>query len=191
MSGKLLALLGSPHKDGATGTMLKYVLKEAGRQGWEITYINLYEQNIGYCNGCRACMKTEICVYKDDAQEISGLIRECDFVVLAAPVYWANVPAAVKNLFDRLLGVAMEETKTFPRARLSKNQKYLLLTACNTPAPFSFLCGQSTGAIRSMKEFFKTSGMKYAGKCVWAGKDKTVMPIRIEKKITKILSRYV
>ncbi len=26
--------------------------------------------------------------------------------LLAAPVYWANVPASVKNLFDRLLGMA-------------------------------------------------------------------------------------
>lgn len=32
MSKKLLALLGSPHKDGATGTMLKYVLQEAEQQ---------------------------------------------------------------------------------------------------------------------------------------------------------------
>ena len=191
MSKKLLALLGSPHKDGATGTMLKYVLQEAEQQGWQITSINLYEQNIGYCNGCRTCIKTGNCVHKDDVQEISRLIRECDVVVLAAPVYWANVPAVVKNLFDRLLGVVMEETKTFPKARLSKNQKYFLITACNTPAPFSFLYGQSAGAIRSMKEFFKTSGMKYVGKCVWTGQDKQVMPIRFEKKITKILNRYV
>lgn len=190
MSKKLLALLGSPHKDGATGTMLKHVLQEAEQQGWQITFVNLYEQNIGYCNGCRACIKTENCVQKDDVQKISRLIRECDMVVLAAPVYWANVPAVVKNLFDRLLGVAMEETKTFPKARLSKNQKYFLLTACNTPAPFSSLCGQSTGAIRSMKEFFKTSGMKYAGKCVWTGQNKQAMPIHIEKKIAKILKRY-
>lgn len=64
MSKKLLALLGSPHKDGATGTMLKYVLQEAEQQGWQITSINLYEQNIGYCNGCRTCIKTGNCVHK-------------------------------------------------------------------------------------------------------------------------------
>ena len=191
MSKKLLALLGSPHKDGATATMLKYVMQEAQQQECQITFINLYEQNIAYCNGCRTCIKTGNCVQKDDVQEISRLIRECDVVVLAAPVYWENVPAVVKNLFDRLLGVALEETKTFPKARLSKNQKYFLLTACNTPAPFSFLCGQSVGAIRSMKEFFRASGMKYVGKCVWAGRDKRVMPIRIEKKITKIVKKYV
>lgn len=64
------------------------------------------------------------------------MLRECDTVILAAPVYWANVPAPVKNMFDRLLGVAMEETATFPKPRLS-GKKYMLLTACNTPSPFS------------------------------------------------------
>lgn len=191
MSKKLLALLGSPHKDGATGTMLKYVVEEAERKGWQVSFVNLYEQSIGYCNGCRTCIKTGNCVQKGDVQEISRLIRACDMVVLAAPVYWANVPAVVKNLFDRLLGVAMEETKTFPKARLSKNQKYFILTSCNTPAPFSFLCGQSTGTIRGIKEFFQSSGMKYVGNCVWSGKDKQVMPNYIKKKITRILQRYV
>lgn len=191
MTKKLLALLGSPHKNGATGTMLAYILQKAEQQGWQITSISLYEKKIGYCTGCRACIKTGACVHNDDAQEIARLIKTCDVVVLAAPVYWANVPAVVKNLFDRLLGAAMEETSTFPKARLSKNQKYVLLTACNTPVPFSFLCGQSTGAIRSMKEFFKTSGMKYAGKCVWAGRNKQVMPIRVEKTLTKLWDRSV
>lgn len=41
---------------------------------------------------------------------------------------------------------AMEETNTFPKPRLSSSQKYILLTACNTPAPFSWICGQSRGA---------------------------------------------
>ena len=84
--------------------MLKYVVQEAELRGWQVAFVNLYEKNIGYCNGCRACIKTGNCVHKDDVQEISSLIRECNMVVLAAPVYWANVPAVVKNLFDRLYG---------------------------------------------------------------------------------------
>ena len=43
MDKKLFALLGSPHKDGATGTMLKYVLQIAEQQGWQIEFVNLYE----------------------------------------------------------------------------------------------------------------------------------------------------
>ena len=187
MAKRILAILGSPHKEGATGTMLQYALQIAEQEGYDIEYVNLYEKKIAYCNGCRTCIKTGMCVQKDDIQEIAGQLKACDIVILAAPAYWANVPAVVKNLFDRLLGVVMEETKTFPKARLSKNQKYFLLTACNTPAPFSFLCGQSAGAIRSMKEFFKTSGMTYGGKCVWTGSKKGDLPKKLEKKIEKLL----
>lgn len=183
MSGKMLAILGSPHKDGATGTMLNYAVRVAEHRGWQIDYVNLYEKEIAYCKGCRACIQTRNCVQQDDLQAIAKLLKECDVVILAAPVYWANVPAIVKNMFDRLLGVAMEETKTFPKARLSNKQKYFLLTSCNTLAPFAQIFGQSTGAIRSMKEFFRTSGMTYGGKCVWTGTDKRELPSGIKRRI--------
>lgn len=186
---RLLAILGSPHKHGSSAKMLDYVIYTAEKFGYKIDYINLYEKNISYCKGCRTCFKTQMCIYKDDIQEISKLIKNCDTVILSAPVYWANVPAIVKNMFDRLLGVAMEETNTFPKSHLSKKQKFILLTSCNTPFPFSFLCGQSTGAIRAMKEFFKTSGMKYYGKFVWTntGKQKN-LPKSFKKKINRLLS---
>ena len=64
------------------------------------------------------CLTSGIYVQKDDIQEISLLFQECQIVILAAPVYWANIPASAKNLFDRLLGVAMEETTTFPKPKL-------------------------------------------------------------------------
>lgn len=187
MEKRLLAILGSPQKKGATAKMLQFAIKTAEERGWHVDYIDLYEKNIGYCKGCWACMKTKNCVLQDDIQEISELLRTCDMVILAAPVYWANVPAVVKNMFDRLRGVAMEETATFPKPRLSEKQRYFLLTACNTPAPFSAIFGQSTGALRSMKEFFKTSGMKFAGNCVWAGQHKKELPKHIMKKIEQCL----
>ena len=180
---RALAILGSPHTDGITTSMLKHSIGAAEKAGYTVTKINLYEKNLAFCTGCRVCLKTEQCVQKDDIQEITSLLRECQVVILAAPVYWANVPAPVKNLFDRLLGTAMEETTTFPKPRLSGKQ-YMLLTACNTPAPFSWIFGQSRGAIRNMDEFFQTAGMKPMGKIVCAntGKRKTV-PENILKKI--------
>lgn len=56
MAKKMLAILGSPHKDGATGTMLNYAVQVAKQRGWEIQYVNLYEKEIAYCKGCRACI---------------------------------------------------------------------------------------------------------------------------------------
>lgn len=181
---RLLAILGSPHKAGSTASMLNCAVLAAERAGWKVDTVFLYEKNIGLCKGCRACMNTGICVCRDDLQEIAQKLKECDGVVLSAPTYWANVPGAVKNLFDRLLGVAMEDTMRFPKPRLSKSQQYLLLTACNTPFPFSWLCGQSRGAVRAMKEFFKTSGMSFMGTVVFTGaKGEAKLPSSVRKRI--------
>ena len=167
----VLAILGSPHSKGITADMLNHAIYKAEEAGYTVSRINLYEKRISYCTGCRACLNTGKCVLQDDIQNISDLLHKCEVVILAAPVYWANVPAPVKNLFDRLLGVAIEETSTFPKPRLN-GKKYMLLTSCNTPAPFSWMFGQSRGAIRNMDEFFGTAGMKPIGKIVCANASK-------------------
>ena len=182
-----LAILGSPHVNGMTAAMLNCAIRKAEKSGYTVTKINLYEKKLSYCKGCRACIATQTCTQKDDIQEIAAYLQKCQTVFLAAPVYWANIPAPVKNVFDRLLGIAMEETGIFPKPRL-KDKKYLLLTSCNTPAPFSWISGQSRGAIRSMDEFFNTAGMKSIGKVVCAGAaNKTELPTQIVKKIERCL----
>lgn len=181
----ILAILGGPHANGTTAAMLNAAVCAAERKGYHVTKVNLYHMQLSYCTGCRTCFDTGVCVQKDDIQTIAALLKDCHTVILAAPVYWANVPAAVKNVFDRLAGTAMQETGAFPKPRL-KGKKYILLTACNTPAPFSWLCGQSRGAISRMDEFFKTAGMRPAGKIVWANAAaKNALPKAIHKKIER------
>lgn len=186
MNGKkVLAILGSPHSGGTTATMLRHAIRAAENAGYTVYKVNLYEKQLKDCIGCRVCLRTRECVQKDDLQEITALLKECHAVILAAPTYWANVPAAVKRLFDRLLGCAMEETATFPKPRLTGRQ-YMLLTACNTPFPFSWLCGQSRGAIHNMDEFFKTAGMRCMGKVVCANTSKiTALPSSLIKRIER------
>lgn len=182
---KVLAILGGPHPHGLTAAMLDRAVCAAERAGCEVTRINLYEKTIGFCMGCAACQRTGVCVRQDDIQEIAARIKESGTVILAAPVFWANVPAAVKNLFDRLWGTAMGETGTFPEPRLS-GKRYLLLTACNTPAPFSWLFNQSRGAVSRMEEFFKTAGMKPMEKFVCAGAGgRKALPERLARRIER------
>ena len=59
----------------------------------------------------------------------------------------------------------MAETNTFPKPKLS-GKRYMLLTSCNTPMPFARWCGQSSGIDRSVREYFKTSGVKKIGTVV-------------------------
>lgn len=187
----ILAILGSPHTDGTIAAMLDCAVRQAEKAGYSVTKVNLYEKNISFCKGCEICYKTQNCVINDDMQEITASWRACHTVILAAPVYWANVPAPVKNMFDRLLGTAMEKTKTFPNPRL-KGRNYIILTSCHTPAPFSWIFGQSRGAIRSMDEFFKTAGMKPIGKIVCAGAaKKKELPKQTIKKIERCIKKYI
>ena len=187
MKKKLIAILGSPHENGSTAAMMDCAIKATNLSEWEIETIDLYQKQIAFCNGCRVCAKTGKCVIDDDLQEIAAQIKTCDRIILAAPTYWANVPAVVKNLFDRLLGTALEETATFPRPRLAPEQRYILLTACNTPAPFSWLLGQSKGALRAMEGFFKASGMKQLGSVVFPNaKGRAELPAEVIKKIERL-----
>lgn len=81
----------------------------------------------------------------------------------------------------------MEETAAFPKPRL-QGKRYMILTSCNTPAPFSWIFGQSRGAIRNMDEFFKTAGMKSTGKVVCANaKHKKELSKRTIEKIKRCL----
>ena len=174
-SKKVLAILGSPRADGVTATMLDYSIREAEKAGYIVSKINLYEKQISFCTGCRRCLDSGMCIQKDDMQEIVLLFHESQIVLLAAPTYWANVPAPVKNLFDRMLGTAMQPTATFPQPRLSGKQ-YLLLTACHTPSPWCWVFNQSRSAFHNMEEFFKTAGMRPLGKVVCANSEKIHTP---------------
>ncbi len=183
---RLLAILGSPHTDGTTATMLDYAITVAEKYDYEVTKINLYDVQINYCKGCRLCLHNNGCVqYQDDMMQISFLLQECDVVILASPTYWSNVPAPVKNLFDRSLGIALNKTKRFLKPQL-KRKKYMLLTSCNIPYPISYFLRQSNNALNNMEVFFKNSGMRCIGKftCTNAEKQK-VLPKHILKKIER------
>ncbi|MDL2234383.1 flavodoxin family protein [Ruminococcaceae bacterium OttesenSCG-928-L11] len=166
MGKKLLLIKGGPRANGVTNQMLESLRQQASASGWECSFYDIYEMPLMSCTGCRTCRKTGICIMSDDVSDVRKQLLECDVVALAAPTYFANVPEPVKNLFDRLSGAVLDENA---KPKQNKEQQYILLTACATKPPFDILAGQSTGAIRAMKEFFKMAGMKNLGKVVCAG----------------------
>lgn len=50
--------------------------------------VTIYEKNISFCTGCRACVNTKTCIQKDDIQEIVVHLQECQSVFLAVPFSW-------------------------------------------------------------------------------------------------------
>lgn len=178
---KVLGILGSPRRHGKVGTLLDKVLEEAAAGGHAVEVVHLYDLDIRYCRGCMACRSAGRCRMGDDLDALARKITAADVVILAAPTYWANVPAIVKNLFDRIVGYVAESPKGRGlRPRLSRNQEYVLITACTSPSPVNVLFRQSSGALKSMDMVFRAAGMRRRGTITLAGtRDLEQIPARI------------
>jgi arsenite transporter/arsenate reductase (thioredoxin) len=99
----ILGFQGSPRKKGNTNYLLSLFMDEAENLGAQTRIIEVAQKNIVPCIGCGYCEKKGYCITKDDdmTNEIYPLLREADVVVLAAPIYFYNVPAQLKALIDR------------------------------------------------------------------------------------------
>ena len=160
---KILVLNGSPRKNGNVSGLLK---KEAERllqknPDAEIIWENVSDLNFSFCHGCMACRAKGTCVLpEDDAHKIEKEIQECDLLMVGTPVYWGNMNGKLKCLFDRLVAVMMSESKHGIPLPLHKGKKAIIVTSCTTPFPFNYICGQSGGAVRAVREILKSSGFK-------------------------------
>ncbi|MGB2688035.1 MAG: NAD(P)H-dependent oxidoreductase [Desulfobacterales bacterium] len=99
----VLGFQGSPRKKGNTNYLLSAFMDEAETLGAQTRIIEVAKKNIVPCIGCGYCEKKGYCITKDDdmTNEIYPLLREADVVVLAAPIYFYNVPSQLKAPIDR------------------------------------------------------------------------------------------
>jgi len=63
---KVLALMGSPRKEGNTDILVDQFLKGSRKKGNQVEKLYLYEQKITPCVDCRTCKEGDlICKVKD------------------------------------------------------------------------------------------------------------------------------
>lgn len=100
---KLLALMGSPRKNGNTAALLQEIQTSAP-ENWEVEIIALTDYQIHGCTGCSRCqMDTEhfTCVQKDDGNMLLGKIVAADAVLYGTPLYGHNYSGQLKIFLDR------------------------------------------------------------------------------------------
>lgn len=74
------------------------------QKGAQIKAVNLYKKNILMCRGCSNCntiFPGEYPIKDDMTQDLYLDFIYSDIVVLATPVYFGNVNAAMKNFIER------------------------------------------------------------------------------------------
>lgn len=97
----VLAICGSPRKNGNTEYLTKVVLKELEKENINTEFISLADKELSECTGCYHCVENKECLFKDDFQEIFDKMLKADAIILASPVYHASITSKLKSLLDR------------------------------------------------------------------------------------------
>ncbi|GAB6124772.1 flavodoxin family protein [Humidesulfovibrio idahonensis] len=107
---KVIAINGSPRKEGNTRLLLEKVLEPLAKAGWETEIIQIGGKNIHGCRACFKCWETQDkrCVFGKDAfNEVYAKVIDADAIILGSPTYFADVTAEMKAFIDRAGMVAM------------------------------------------------------------------------------------
>ncbi|HDY88804.1 MAG TPA: flavodoxin family protein [bacterium] len=112
---KIIAISGSPRKEGNTDTLLKFALNVLENNGIETDFITLAGKTILTCNACMACTKKPLCILKDDFNPIFRAMLESDGFIIGSPVYFGSATAEINALLDRAGYVARKNGNLFNR----------------------------------------------------------------------------
>jgi len=98
----ILALIGSPRKNGNTVAAVDTLLSGAKDAGHETDRIMVYDQNILPCIDCRRCQRVPFaCCLRDDMGMLYEKISGADVLVIGTPLYWYGASAPMKTCIDR------------------------------------------------------------------------------------------
>jgi multimeric flavodoxin WrbA len=101
---KVVAINGSPRKDGNTNTLLTRVCSRLEQHGIETEIIRIGGKAVRGCTACGMCFKNQdrLCIIKtDELNEVIGKMIEADGILLGSPTYFSDVSAEMKALIDR------------------------------------------------------------------------------------------
>ncbi|MBN1804403.1 MAG: flavodoxin family protein [Sedimentisphaerales bacterium] len=100
---KILAVVGSPRKNGNTHILVSKIAEGAKSKDAEVDALFLDDFTIKECNGCHVCWKMDDCVRNDDMINIYPRIIKSDVIIFGTPVYWYGPTAIMKGFIDRFV----------------------------------------------------------------------------------------
>lgn len=101
---KILILNGSPRLHGNTAALVDAFTDEAQKSGHQVSVFQIGNKVIGGCKNCDACRATlnGECVQKDDMQEIYPIMKECEVLVIASPIYYYSLTGQTHCAIERI-----------------------------------------------------------------------------------------
>jgi len=188
---KVLAINGSPRKNGNTATVLRELGKIAGKNGGEVEQVNLIDLNFSDCRECMDCKKGAECVTNDDMQGVYKKMQEADVIVLGSPVFMDAETGMTKNLIDRTFALlAPGKDPTSFETRLKKGKKAFVVFTCGMPDGETIYHGLTT---RYFDTFVTMLGCKDYRSFIIPGNSakKNVLEIPATKIMLEEASRFL
>lgn len=152
----ILAIYGSPRKNGNTDLMMDSFL-EGASAGARVERIYARDLVISGCLGCGHCDREGVCSQKDDMETVYPLLDAADRIVVASPIYFYGLTGQLKLLVDRSQATFMRRLKEGRKAPDSQ-RKGFLLSAGATRGKRLFEC-----AVLTVRYFFDGLGVACAG----------------------------
>ncbi len=105
---KIIAINGSPRKNGNTGILLNKALEGAASNGAETEMLHLYDFNYKGCKSCFACKLINgnsygHCSINDEISPILKKINNSDAIILGSPIYLGSITGEMKSFMERLI----------------------------------------------------------------------------------------
>jgi len=132
---KILAISGSPRKNGKTAEVINMLKDRLQSKGHEMDSLFLDDFSVKGCRACNGCFtdkKKPYCVQKDDAQILFNRIEKADAVIYASPIYAFSFPAQIKAFLDR--HYCLVTNPGLPsQSSVFEGKKVLMLATCCDP----------------------------------------------------------
>jgi len=98
---KVTCIVGSSHSNGSCAYLVDTLIKGINNPDIEVKKFCVGELKMNYCYGCKKCYINGECVQNDEVKKVVMDMLCSDYIVIAAPSWWADVPAQLKTFFDR------------------------------------------------------------------------------------------
>jgi multimeric flavodoxin WrbA len=101
---KVLAINGSPNKNGTTYTAIRLMADELEKENIGVDIVHVGNRNIHGCTACNTCSRTNEwkCVFDDDiVNECKEKAAEAAGIIIGSPVYYSGIAGTMKSFLDR------------------------------------------------------------------------------------------
>jgi multimeric flavodoxin WrbA len=153
---KVLIILGSPRRKGNSALLAAEAAKAARAAGASVESVYLQGLSIRPCTACDSCQRKlgKGCVIKDDMQALYPKLKVADALLLATPIYWANMSAQMKTFLDRCYALAT------PKGHALTGKKAGIILTYGAPDVFS---AGGVNALRCFQDCFGFIDAKLVG----------------------------